>query len=596
MWETACPDWQERLKAGRSLVPDLPLFEEEAALAERVFNRLKLPDVIGQPRMVDAAGDWFRDIVRALFGSYDTETNRRMVQEFFLLVPKKNGKSSYAAAIMVVALIVNRRPNAEYLLIAPTKEIAQIAFKQAWGIIKADPELEKLFWARDNIKQITHRNSNASLQIKAADTDVITGSKSTGILVDETHEFAKKSKASEIFVEIRGALAARPDGFMIQITTQSKEPPQGVFKSELSIARKVRDGELKLPRLAVLYELPHEMAKDGGWKDEKVWPLVNPNLHRSVDIQFLRNELTTAEETGISQLALFASQHFNVEIGLGLQTDRWAGAEFWEQAADKTLTLQELIRRSEVVVIGIDGGGLDDLLGLAVLGREKGTGLWLLWSHAWAHEIVKERRKDIVSKLLDLEKERSLTFVELPGDDVAELADIVMEVEDLLPEDAAIGVDSFGVTDIVKELTRRGISEDRIVGIPQGWQLNGAIKTAERNLAGGNLKHSGLDLMAWSVGNAKVEPKGNAISITKQVSGSAKIDPLMAAFNTIVLMGKNPEAGLSMFDQMAEQTPTDHDERDDIDEAILADPRHPMWAQELAKYNRRLDLSDEDTF
>ena len=47
---------------------------------------------------------------------------------------------------------------------------------------------------------------------------------------------------------------------------------------------------------------------------------------------------------------------------------------------------------------------------------------------------------------------------------------------------------------------------------------------------------SGQSLMAWAVGNARVEPKGNAILVTKQASGSAKIDPLMAAFNAIALM------------------------------------------------------------
>ena len=42
--------------------------------------------------------------------------------------------------------------------------------------------------------------------------------------------------------------------------------------------------------------------------------------------------------------------------------------------------------------------------------------------------------------------------------------------------------------------------------------------------------------MAWCVGNAKVELKGSAVTITKKVaSTTAKIDPLMVLFDAVAL-------------------------------------------------------------
>ena len=68
--------------------------------------------------MGDVAGPWLFPIVEAIFGSYDETIDRRMINEFFWLVPKKNTKTSSAAAIMVEALILNRRPEGEFVLVA----------------------------------------------------------------------------------------------------------------------------------------------------------------------------------------------------------------------------------------------------------------------------------------------------------------------------------------------------------------------------------------------------------------------------------------------------------------------------------------------
>jgi len=526
-----------------------------------------------------------------------------MIQEYFLLIPQKNAKSSNGGAVMVVALLMNRRPSAEFLLIAPTKEIADIAFKQASGTILLDPTLKKLFHIQRHIRLITHRTNGATLQIKAADTDVITGSKATGTMIDETHVFAKKSNAADVFLEIRGALAARTDGFLFQTTTQSKAPPSGVFAAELNMARRVRDGLIDFPMLPILYELPHRLSEKNGWKDRKYWQLINPNMGRSVNEDFLARELLKAEEQGPAAMALLASQHFNVEIGLGLQTDAWAGAEHWQSAGDAKISFEDLIARCDVVVCGIDGGGLDDLLGFAAIGRDRDTRKWLHAAKAWAHKTVLERRKEIAPKILDLVTVGDVVVVDNLGEDIEQLVDLIDEIEvaGLLPEENAIGVDPVGIGQVIDALAERGIDnlgKQRIVGVSQGWKLSGAIKTTERKLAEGSIIHGAQPLMAWAVGNAKVEPKGNAITITKQTSGSAKIDPLMATFNAVALMAMNPEPGISVFDQMAEaeQPQSDavmpHD--DDIDMVILSNHAHPRWEEMRQKYNDRFLTGDED--
>lgn len=548
-WITSCPDWRERLESGRSLVPDLPLFEDEEAKALRVFRKLRIPDIAGTPRNADVAGQWVYPIVSAIFGSLDRKANRRMIREFFIAIPKKNGKTSTAAAIMLTALIINQRPEAELTFIAPTKDIADRAFKQAAGSIRLDEGLTRTFNVSRHTRLITHRISGAVLQVKAADTDVITGVKSTITLLDETHVFSERSNAADIFVEIRGSLAARPDGFLMQITTQSKKPPAGVFRQELHNARDVRDGKLELPLLPVLYEYPREIVETERWRrDRDLWPLVNPNLGLSVDLAFLSDELLKAEREGPNALTLFASQHFNIEIGISLGSNRWAGAEFWERQTDPSLTLEAVLERSEVIVCGMDGGGLDDLFGFAVLGRDrdgrdKASKSWLLWSHAWCHRSVLERRQQIAPRLLDFAKAGELTICDDMLEDLSAIKVIIADIKQrgIL---AHVAVDPAGVGDIVDAMAEIGITEQNKMLWPvgQGYRLMNSLKTCERRLAKQTLWHSENSMMSWCVGNLKIEPTATAVRATKLHAGDAKIDAAMAMFDAadVLSLGIDP--------------------------------------------------------
>src|SRR4029077_19123938 len=128
IWDLSCPDWAERLQSGRSLVPNLPLNRSEATRAAAVFDKLRLADVPGTPTMGEAGGEWFRDILRALYGSMDPVTRARRIRELFLLVPKKNSKTTNGALLMLTALLLNQRPQANFIMTAPVQDVAEIAF------------------------------------------------------------------------------------------------------------------------------------------------------------------------------------------------------------------------------------------------------------------------------------------------------------------------------------------------------------------------------------------------------------------------------------------------------------------------------------
>lgn len=544
-WSTACPDWERRILERQSLVCFDPLFPAEADAALAVYRDLVLADVAGRPTMGQACLPWAFDLPRALFGSYDEATGRQLIRNFFEFVAKKNSKSTRAAGIMLTALVRNWRDSGEYYILAPTKEVADNSFKPAWDMVKASDGLRDLLHVRPDHKTITHRNTGAFLKVVAADSGTVAGKKTIGLLVDELWLFGGMAHAEAMLREISGGLLSRPEGFVIYLSTQSDSAPEGVFKQILEKFRAIRDGRLvDNSSLPLLYEFPERMLKDGSYRDRRYWYIPNPNLGRSVDADEIAKQLAEAEQSGKASLVNAEAKFLNVEVGIG--SFEWRAADYWEAAAEPGLTLGRLLERSEVVTFGADGGGLDDLFGVAVIGRERDTRRWLLWNHALACEKVLEVRKSIAPRLTDFARDGSLTLCKSPGDVIAGMGAIFARVlaSGKLAPKAGVALDPNNVAAMIEELTARGMSEDMLRRILQGKALTPAWHGIEMKLADRTLVHAGLPLMAWCVGNAKVTLKGNDIYIEKAVAGRAKIDPLVATAQAAILMSWNPDAAL----------------------------------------------------
>ena len=541
-WSTALPDWETRIVARQSLVPLKPLFPVEAEASLDVFRSLRIVDVAGSPTFGDACDDWVFDFVGAIFGSYDHASAQRLIQEFFLLISKKNAKSTIAAGIMVTALIRNWRHSAELLILAPTLEVANNSYRPAADMVRADPDLTDLLHIQDNFRQITHRRTKATLKVVAADAEVVGGKKAAFVLVDELWQFGPRANADAMLQEATGGLVARPEGFVVYLSTQSDTPPKGVFEEKLKHFRDVRDGKVVDPvSLGVLYEFPQAMLKSQAYLDPANFYITNPNIGRSVKQKWLERKLIEKSSNPASK-RIFLAKHLNVEIGQALRADGWAGANIWERGIETGLTLDAVLARSEVVTVGFDGGGLDDLFGCAAIGRERETKRWLGWTHALISPEGMERRKANATLYERFIADGDLTLIEhLPQDQDYAVALVQRILEAGLL--AQVGVDAAGIGGLVDELGKIGVTQDaeKLGAVRQGIALMGAIKTIERKLADRTFRHAGSAMMGWCVGNAIIVPTPTAMRIDRAESGFGKIDPLMALFNAAALMAMNPQ-------------------------------------------------------
>jgi phage terminase large subunit-like protein len=537
---TACPDWAARLQKRKMPISThrLPMHTAQAKRISAIFGNLTMPDLDNTPQISDLSETtwWMDEVGRALFGG-DT------VREAFVMVPKKQSKTSSGSLLYLAAYLANTVPQLTFTVLAPTVSIAQFSFDQIVGAIISEPELMARTHIKRNEKRIEHLQTRAVLQVKSASLESLTGLKGS-VFVDELHLWGAMRDGQKLRSQLRGALAVNKAARALYITTQSDDVPAGVFRNMLTYARHVRDGVITDPAfLPVLFE-PWEGCDP--WEDEKVWPMLLPSYPHIADRSFYTSMVAESNSSGQSAIVKDKSQYFNIEIGAGEGGNGWVVAQNYSKLVNNLVTLDRLIAVSERIAVGIDMGGAGDLTAIVVIGETRGGG-WQVWTRAYLTDHGWTENVKNASRFEDFESQGDLVTVQ-PGEDAAHIVDLCVEIR-ASGKLAGIGIDPAAASDLADALEAAGFEMERDMhGIGQSaFRLAPAVRTVERRAEQRKLVFADQPMMAWTLGNVIVTQKGNAPCIDKQ-NALDKIDPVAALLDAAMILVTQKEP---VFDPLA---------------------------------------------
>lgn len=259
---------------------------------------------------------WQRQYIRRLFGWLRPDGTRRY-RKSFLIVPRKNGKSTIASGGGLYLLNGDSEMGAEVYALAANKDQSRVVFDEAKRTVEASETLNQLNTVYTG--SIFYPDTGSKFMALSGLPRGKHGFNPHGVIIDELHEFRERGA----FDAMTTGSAAREQPLVWIITTAGDDQHSLCFE-EYDYACKVRDGIIEDPHyLPVIYEA----APDDDWTDEKVWAKANPNLGVSVSIDFLRSERDEAIKKP-GREPIFRRFYLNQWVNM---SKRWLDMKAWNR-------------------------------------------------------------------------------------------------------------------------------------------------------------------------------------------------------------------------------------------------------------------------
>jgi phage terminase large subunit-like protein len=335
---------------------DFPFYYDEAD-AERVCKIIqRFRHVRGkwaQREQNIVLEPWQCWIVTSLYGWKRKADSKRKYRRATLIIPRKQGKSLLAAALLIIHLLFDGEYGAEAYCGASNQNQAKEIFSAAQQMLMNDPELREYFGCEVHAASITVPETNSkSLPVIGRPKD---GSNVSFAVLDETHQ----CRDLGLLESFQTGTGARDQPMVISVSTAGfgTENPcrQLQLEAEQVLQGTTEDEEL----FTAIYTIDPGVD----WQSDLALRMANPNAGVSVTMDYLRAQQRDAINNPGRKYASFATKHLDVTVSAA---NRFYDLEKWKSCAD-SISLAQF--EGQECWLGVDLSSKIDLTAIAIAFR-----------------------------------------------------------------------------------------------------------------------------------------------------------------------------------------------------------------------------------
>jgi len=375
----------------RTTEPDFVLGIVEKTMVHMKGENLDGTPLPGKPLILEP---WQVFIVYNLIGFYYRGTNERRYKEAFIFIPRKNGKTTFIAALAWGLALLERRSGATVYIVAASMQQAVQSFNFILHSLKASGMVgEFIIHDSQNEHSIKYEfldeedqpDGSIYIQALASNPDAQDSFNCNIAIADEIHAFKKPSQ----YNRFKEAMKGYTNKLMIGITTAGDNINSFCFR-RLSYGLKVMEGTVQDDSLfCFISRADQDQNGAVDFTSPEQHEKANPNYGISIrPADILQESLQAMNDP--QQRKDFLSRSLNIYTSA---MRAWFDLDEFKRSDEKyNWTLEELAKLPIDWYGGADLSRLHDLTAAALYGRYKDVDIIIV--HAWFPVVMAHKKAE----------------------------------------------------------------------------------------------------------------------------------------------------------------------------------------------------------